>query len=102
MNKLTKIIEELNEEDLLLIRRDLIAGNIDRLISKRLDNVKGFKFNEKLCPVCSGEIRENAFILEFGEPYLRRRAFFDGVDCLDYFLHNQLNHKKDQNKVEMK
>jgi hypothetical protein len=90
MNKLAKVISELSKEDLLKIRRDLIAGNIDRLINKQLEEENAKNFSEKTCPVCNGEIRENAFVLEFGESYLRRRAFFDGIDCLDYFIHSKL------------
>jgi hypothetical protein len=101
MNRLAKIISELNKEDLLSIRRDLIAGNIDRLINKRLEQEQNAKnFSEKTCPVCNGEIRENAFILEFGESYLRRRAFFDGIDCLDYFVHSSLRKEVSPKKTD--
>jgi hypothetical protein len=36
------------------------------------------------------EYHGDAFILKFGESNLRRRAFFDGIDCSDYFLHTKL------------
>ena len=83
MNKLAAIIEGLGPDDLVLIRKDLLAGNIERLIEKRLH---GMQKLERQCPVCSGSIGKNALVLEFGEDYLRRKAYFDGVDCMEYFL----------------
>jgi hypothetical protein len=94
MNKLAKIIEGLGEEDLLKIKRDLIAGNIDRLVEQKLHKYHEIEYSEKQCPVCSGEITSNSFILEFGEPFLRRRAFFDAVDCLEYFVATNFKEKE--------
>jgi hypothetical protein len=98
MNKLSKIINNLNEDDLLKIKRDLVAGNVDKLIEKRLDDLKNVNFSSKHCPVCDGIIESDCFVLEFGKPYLRKRAFFDGVDCLEYFVSTQL--KKVDDKVK--
>lgn len=90
MNKLSKIINTLSEEDLLKIKRDLVAGNVDKLVENRLKNFQEVKFSSKTCPVCDGAISSSCFVLEFGESYLRRRAYFDGVDCLEYFVNTQL------------
>lgn len=90
MNKLASIINSLGEEDLLKIKRDLVSGNIDRLIEKKLTSFKSVNFSSKFCPVCDGSIGEDCFVLEFGKPYLRRRAFFDGIDCLEYFVSTKL------------
>lgn len=99
MNKLSKIIDTLGPEDLAKIKRDLIAGNIDRLIEKKLNSYKGTDFSDKVCPVCSGEIVEGAYVLEFGAPYLRRRAFFDAIDCLQYFVETNLKQKNEEKKI---
>lgn len=93
MNKLSKIISSLNEEDLLKIKRDLVAGNVDKLIEKRLGELHDVNYSSKQCPVCSGAINSEALILEFGKSYLRKRAYFDGVDCLEYFVSTQLKKK---------
>ena len=93
MNKLAKIISEMNEEDLLKIKRDLVAGNIDKVINKRFDELSGHDFSDKQCPVCGEKITSDSFILEFGSSYLRKRAFFDGVDCLEYFVNSKLKYK---------
>lgn len=81
----------------LKIKRDLVSGNIDKLIETRLHNLKNINFSSKRCPVCDGVIESDCFILEFGKPYIRKRAFFDGVDCLEYFVSTHL--KKVNDKV---
>ncbi|MGV8168580.1 MAG: hypothetical protein ACP5N3_00825 [Candidatus Nanoarchaeia archaeon] len=108
MNKLARIIDNLEKEDLIKIKRDLIAGNIDRLIEKKLRKYPEFNLSEKNCPVCGGDIEEGCYILEFGSSYLRRRAFFDALDCLEYFVQTKLKNianepefdDKDDNKEE--
>ena len=95
MNKLSKIISDLNEEELLMIKRDLVAGNVDRLVEKKLESLKTHKFSDKQCPVCGGKISSDSLVLEFGKPYIRRRAFFDGVDCLEYFISTQIKKESD-------
>ena len=97
MNKLAKIIEDLKEEDLLKIKRDLVSGNIDKLIEKKLSFFEEQKFSSKMCPVCGGPIHKESLVLEFGKPYIRRKAFFDGVDCLEYFVNT---HVKKEKKIE--
>ncbi|MGV8161772.1 MAG: hypothetical protein ACP5N2_00385 [Candidatus Nanoarchaeia archaeon] len=93
MNKLAKIIESLPKEDLIKIKRDLVSGNIDRLVEKKLRTYTELNYSEKQCPICGGEIKEESYVLEFGASYLRRRAFFDAVDCLEYFINSKLKKK---------
>jgi len=100
MNKLAKIIDGLSKEDLIKIKRDLMAGNIDRLVEKKLNTYEEINFSDKQCPVCSGNISDESYILEFGESYFRRRAFFDAADCLVYFVNTNLKH--DHNPEEKK
>ncbi len=57
MNKLARLIENLDERDLKLIRKDLEAGNIEKLINKRIKGKKEEDSN-KVCPVCNSPIRE--------------------------------------------
>lgn len=90
MNKLQKIIDTLSEEDLVKIKRDLVAGNVDRLINEKLNKISYEKLDNKKCPVCGGTITENNYSLEFGASYLRKRAYFDAVDCLEYFIYSKL------------
>lgn len=83
MNKLSEIIGNLSLNELNLIKQDLDEGNIHKLINKRL---KREDDKISICPVCGAEIDKNtAFILEFGKE-IRKRAFFDELDCLNYFI----------------
>ncbi len=87
MNKLKHLIQQLNEEDLTNLKRDLDSGNLQKLISKRLDELR---LKDKNCPVCGEKIDNESFVLEFGKGYLRRKAYFDGSDCLEYFLNKKI------------
>jgi len=108
MSKLAKIIDDLSQEDVLKIKRDLVAGNIDRLIDKKIKLFDREKLSEKFCPVCNAEIKEDAFILEFGASYLRKKAYFDALDCLEYFTSTRLREnvlrieEKDEKKEDHK
>jgi hypothetical protein len=85
MNKLAKIIKELPLQDIELIKKDLEKGNIDRLINDRVKEINANRIT--LCPVCSIPVREGeGWHLQFGSPDLRKKATFDGADCLIYFL----------------
>lgn len=95
MNKLSKLIQEMSKEELMLIKRDLVSGNIDRQINMRLMSFEEEDLSEKFCPVCGGPIKTDSFKIEFGKDYLRKRAYFDGADCLEYFIKNRLKGKKE-------
>ena len=85
MNKLAKLIENLGEEELKLIKKDLKSGNIERLINKKLQEKKEEDFN-KVCPVCNTPIADESLTLIFGPKGLRKKASFCALDCLEYFL----------------
>jgi hypothetical protein len=93
MNRLANLIANLDEENLNLIKKDLEAGNIERLINKKLQEKKEKDFN-KVCPVCQAPIEEENFTLVFGPKGLRKKASFCAMDCLEYFL----NKIKKENK----
>ena len=92
MNRLAKLIESLDEDDLKLIKKDLEAGNIDRLIHKKLQEKKEADFN-KVCPVCQSPIGEENLTLVFGPKGLRKQASFCALDCLEYFLNKRKEEK---------
>lgn len=86
MNRLAKLIEELSLPDLQLLKKDLEAGNLQRLLDARIQKLT----SSKVCPTCGAEISQDAvrYALEFGPNDLRQRAYFDEYDCLQYFLDN--------------
>lgn len=89
MNKLAKIINTLGKEELELLQRDLVSGNVDKLVKKRLEMFEPM-LGEKQCPVCGGPVNDESFVLEFGKRYLRKKAYFDGLDCMFYFLNTKV------------
>lgn len=88
MNKLKNLIEEMTIEDLNLIKKDIISGNLNKLIDKKINST----YSKKICPVCNEKIENNPIILEFGKN-LRIKAYFDATDCLSYFAQTKLRHK---------
>lgn len=93
MNRLARLIENLDEDDLKLIKKDLEAGNIDRLINKKLQERKEVDFN-KVCPICQSPIGEESLTLIFGPEGLRKKASFCAFDCLEYFINRIKEEKK--------
>lgn len=93
MNKLAKLIQELSIPDLELIKKDLDSGNLDKLIKKELRDKRANKIT--LCPVCSAPIKEgDGLHLQFGPATFRKKATFDGIDCLNYFVENTMKDKR--------
>lgn len=87
MNKLARIINELEYEEVKLIKKDIDTGNMENLINARLK-----KFEEEkaaaICPICSTPINnpENgALTLFFGPKNFRKKATFEAIDCMEYF-----------------
>jgi hypothetical protein len=100
MNKLSKLISELDEEDLKLIQKDLEAGNLDKLISQKIREKTQADFN-KVCPVCQAPTDEESITLIFGPKGLRKKASFCALDCLEYFINRIKKQKKIENeKIE--
>ncbi len=93
MNRLSKILETLSLEDLELVKKDLEAGNVHSILNKQITQAKLSKL--ALCPVCNTPIKEGEGLhLQFGPPSLRKKATFDGVDCLRYFIEQHLQRRK--------
>ncbi len=83
MNKLAQIIENLSFNELNLLKKDLDEGNIHKIINKKLRHEEDKVFT---CPVCGAKVsKDKSFVLEFGKE-IRKRAVFDELDCLNYFL----------------
>ena len=90
MNKLKKVISTLSERELIELRKDLNEGNIELLINKKISQIN--KINQRKCPVCGEDIEPDSYVLEFGN-LIRRKAHFDGLDCLSYFVQTKIKQK---------
>lgn len=84
MERITEIIKQLTLEELLELRNNLEKGEMKNLIEKRLER---FKNLNKVCPVCNTPVEEEGFTLIFGPEDLKKKATFDAIDCLEYFLY---------------
>jgi len=85
MNKLTRLIEHMPYTDLINLQKDIKAGNLDRIIGKKIEDIKPTK--AQFCPVCNAQVCQNTHLtLIFGSAEFRQKASFDGPDCLIYFL----------------
>lgn len=82
MNKLLRIIESMDREDLVKLKKDLEEGNMGRIIQKRMDELND---ENHVCPVCNKPAKSDDYVLEFGKAGLRMKARFDGLDCLEHF-----------------
>jgi hypothetical protein len=90
-NDYVKFLEGLTNEELEQFERELKDGNVHKYIEKKKEF---FKIKDKTCPVCGNVVEEDCFVLIFGDPSIRKKAHFCGIDCLDYFLHKNLKYKE--------
>lgn len=100
MNKLSKLITEMEYEDLKLIKKDLDEGNITKILESKINEYENKK--ETICPVCHNVLNNpdnETFTLIFGEKGFRKKATFCATDCLEYFLSHikKLNEQKIKN-----
>lgn len=91
MNKLAELIKSLSAEDVLRIKQDLDEGNLSRVIAERLAEEE---MPQKVCPVCNTPLDDDApYVLYFGT-VVRKKARFDALDCLEFFLQDELKPTK--------
>lgn len=89
MNKLAELIRNLPEQDVRLIKQDLEEGNLLRVVNERLAEMP-----QKVCPVCHTPLDDDApYVLYFGT-LARKKARFDALDCLQFFIDDELKEGK--------
>jgi hypothetical protein len=83
MNKLAELIRSLPASDVQLIKQDLEEGNLGRVITERLAELE---MPQKVCPTCGSPLADDApYVLFFGKA-VRKKARFDALDCLEFFI----------------
>jgi DNA repair exonuclease SbcCD ATPase subunit len=88
MNKLAHLIRTLPVEDIQLIKQDIDEGNLSRIIAERLAELE---LPQRVCPVCNQPLSDDApYVLYFGTS-VRKKARFDGLDCLRTFIDEELD-----------
>ncbi len=96
MNRLTRVVVEMDEQELRQIKKDLEEGNFQRLINQKLIE-KQEESTNKVCPVCHSPIEDGNQTLVFGPAGLRKKASFCALDCLEFFI----SRLKDQKKLQV-
>lgn len=92
MNKLAKIIKTLSFEELKKLELDYTTGNLKRLIQQQLQTRK--QNNYRICPICYTKISKDKekYNLTFGPPDFKKQAFFDELDCMEFFIEKHVKH----------
>ncbi len=98
MNRLLRLIDEMDEHELAMIKRDLEIGSLQKIVTQKILDKKEEDWN-KVCPVCHSPITDTSMTLIFGPPDLRKKASFCAVDCLEYFI-GRLKDQKKGHKME--
>ncbi|MGB9748945.1 MAG: hypothetical protein ACP5OZ_03565 [Candidatus Woesearchaeota archaeon] len=84
-----EIVNELSYEDLLKFKKDLEENSfqIKKLVEQRIR--QEIEKNSHVCANCGRKMNpyeDDELCLIFGPPDFKRRAYFCGIDCLEYFL----------------
>ncbi|MFH1589499.1 MAG: hypothetical protein ABIB43_02950 [archaeon] len=85
MEKINKILGKLSFEELKELKETLQKGEAIEAIEESLER---FKNSNKVCPVCNTPVGDEGFVLIFGPNGFKKKATFDGTDCLEYFIYN--------------
>ncbi len=81
--KYTQFIDGLSEDEVAIFEKDLKEGYVQKYIDRKKEF---YKIKGKQCPVCGNSVEEDCFVLVWGEPAIRKKAHFCGIDCLEYFI----------------
>jgi len=96
--RFVEIVDMIEFNELVNMKRDLSKGGmeIDKIISDRIK--EEIKKHEVCCSICNSKIDPYSttnFTLIFGPEDLKKKASFCAIDCLEYFLRNLKDLRKD-------
>jgi len=95
MNKFNKFLDDMDQNELDIFEKDLKEGYVQKYVDRKKEF---FRLKDKICPVCGNMVEDDCFVLIFGEPSVRKKAHFCGMDCLEYFIKNFIQEKNDKLK----
>jgi hypothetical protein len=98
------VAEDIQYEDLVKMRRDIDNGghHLRAFIDSKIKEIE--REEVKVCAVCGTPINPHFiddYSLVFGRYDFKKRAFFCGLDCLNFFV-NKLNDKEKEKLVKGK
>ena len=102
-----EVVEMIEFNELVNMKRDLDKGGleIDKVISGRIK--EELKKHDVCCTTCSAKIdpySTSNFTLIFGPDDLKKKASFCALDCMEYFIKNLKDLRRDwkeANKAEV-
>ncbi|MBI2147693.1 hypothetical protein HYU19_04410 [Candidatus Woesearchaeota archaeon] len=99
--KLREVIEYLDYDELQKMKKDLTLGGVHlfRLVDEQIQRES--LEHEYYCSICNAKIDQestNNFTLLFGPEGIKRKATFCAIDCMEYFLNNLKDLKKEMEK----
>ncbi len=99
-----EVIDEISYEELVKMRKDLENGgsHLKDFISSRIRDIE--REEVKVCATCGTPINPHLmddFSLTFGRYDFKKRAYFCGLDCLNYFVAG-LNDKEKEKLLRSK
>ncbi len=97
-----EVIDELQYEELVRMRKDIESGghHLRSFIDSKIKEIE--RDEVKTCAVCGAPINPHFiddYSLVFGRFDFKKRAFFCGLDCLNFFV-QKLNDKEKENLVK--
>ncbi len=101
IKKIKKVIENANLKELRELK-SYLQFQIEEIIDEINKRIEKLEESKKVCAVCGTPISEvdEPFELIFGKRGFRKKAYFCGIDCLNFFLHNYHNRRRKFQKME--
>lgn len=87
MGKVSQMLNDMTFQELKELEQELARTNMRTEVLERIKHLE--QQGMKTCPVCGGVVDislRKHFALDFGPEDLRKRAHFDALDCLEYFI----------------
>ena len=83
--RLGDIVKALSYEDLLELKKDTVSKTplLKYLLSER---IKELESNGNRCATCSSALNAEEYVLMFGRNEIKKKAYFCGLDCMEYFF----------------
>ncbi|MGV8140807.1 MAG: hypothetical protein ACP5NW_00025 [Candidatus Woesearchaeota archaeon] len=93
MSKVIKFLDELNDDEIFELERDIKSGVLQKFIEQKKEY---FKIKDKTCGTCGNAVSEDCLVLIYGDPRisLRKKAHFCGTDCMEYFINKNIRKSK--------
>ncbi len=89
LEEFKKVLMEMNKKELEEVKQAILNGQLLRDIDIEIDK----KTNAR-CSVCEAPLGENYYELRWKSFGMVKRARFDGLDCLSYFIAALRNRKE--------